>query len=105
MEMETITKFQKYQPLTPNEQDYIKSLKVISPKVMYIFGVPSHLSTEAMLGSQKYFAKYGPIESIRINKKPIFIQKKKNEKFFRAYITYKYPLSCSIAILSINGQN
>ena len=56
-----------------------------------------------MLGSPQFFGKYGPIESIRINKKPIFIQKKKNEKFYRAYITYKYPLSCSIAILSING--
>lgn len=103
--MEIIPKFQKHQPLTAHEQDYIKSLKVISPKVMYIFGLPSELSTEAMLGSDKYFAKYGPIESIRINRKPIFIQKKKGEKFYRAYITYKYPLSCSIAILSINGQN
>lgn len=102
MDESLFNKFTETKKLNPSELEYIKTLRVIQDKVIYAIGIRQDLCEEENLLSKSYFGQYGPIESIRINKNNVFTVKKDKKKYCRAYVTYKHPLSPSLAILSIN---
>lgn len=102
MDESLFKKFTETKKLNPSEFEFIKTLRVIQDNVIYAIGIRQDLCEVQNLLSKSYFGQYGPIESIRINKNNVFTVKKDKKKYCRAYITYKHPLSSSLAILSIN---
>ena len=102
MSLAIYTKFKNSQTLSPSELETVKSVKVVQPSVMYVIGVRSEFCQEDLQRSKRFFGKYGPVESIRINKKSINTTKDEKKKLYRVYVTYKHALSSAIAILSIN---
>jgi len=102
MDVDLYNKFKQNKSLSIEELDYVKSIRVVQNSVIYAIGIKQDFCNEEILKSVKWFGQYGTIDSIRINKNNVFTVKKDKKRYCRAYITYKNPLSSSLAILSIN---
>ena len=102
MDLSLYNKLTNSQKLTPEENEIVKSLRVVQNSVIYVIGLKQEICDEELLKSEKFFGQYGEVENVRINRTNLFTVKKDKKKYCRAYISYKNPMSASLAILSIN---
>lgn len=102
MDLALFQKLKDSQKLSVEEVNTLKSMRVIQNSVIYVIGLKHEICDEELLKSEKFFGQYGEVENVRINRTNLFTVKKEKMKYYRAYISYKNPLSSSLAILSIN---
>jgi hypothetical protein len=102
MDLALFYKLKDSKKLATEEVNTLKSMRVIQNSVIYVIGLKHEICDEELLKSKKFFGQYGEVEDVRINRTNLFTVKKEKMKYYRAYISYKNPLSASLAILSIN---